>query len=102
MRFPKVSKEITELADTLAEHAHNVWARSRFDQGYLYGSRRCDDENSRTRLRHPLLLPWAFLPESAKMSNRTTTLEIVKVLQLIGYRCSLLFSAKTPLLLNRF
>ena len=80
-----VSKDISELAETLAEHAHDSWARSRLDQGYRYGPSRSDDAASPEGLRHPLLIPYAMLPDRSKVSNRSTTIEIVKTLQLIGY-----------------
>lgn len=72
--------EIIALAEKLAEHAHDVWARQRMDQGWTYGSERDD------RLkRHPCLIPYQELPESEKEYDRKTSMETLKLILSEGY-----------------
>lgn len=81
----RITPELVEFLEVLAEHAHNSWARSRLDEGYQYGEKRSDDPNSQNGLRHPLLIPYALLPDVNKETNRSTTIEIIKALQVLGF-----------------
>ena len=47
-----IGSDLAELAEKLAENAHENWARLRLQQGWSYGPRR-DDEAKK----HPNLVP---------------------------------------------
>lgn len=75
-----VNKDIIELAELLASNTHDVWARGRMDEGWVYGEK-LDRENKI----HPLLVPYDELSESEKDYDRRTSLETLKLLIKLGY-----------------
>lgn len=75
-----LDKEILELGELLARNAHDVWARERIKQGWVYGSARNDE-----RKEHPCLIPYEDLPESEKQYDRNTAMETLKVILSMGY-----------------
>ena len=75
--------EILQLAELLAENAHDVWARERLSQGWKYGPVRRDDTRE-----HPCLVPYAQLPESEKVYDRLAAMETLKVVCALGYSIS--------------
>lgn len=77
----RLSDEIFELTEHLAENAHEVWAQKRMAEGWRYGPRR--DEDKKT---HPSLVPYKDLPESEKEYDRSTAMETLKVMLAMGYR----------------
>jgi len=56
-----IGSDLAELAEKLAENAHENWARLRLQQGWSYGPRR-DDEAKK----HPNLVPYEALSEVDK------------------------------------
>ncbi|XP_032882821.1 ryanodine receptor 3 isoform X4 [Amblyraja radiata] len=66
------------LVDKLAENAHDVWAKDRIRQGWTYGIQQ-DIKNKR----NPRLVPYSFLDERTKKSNRDSLREAIRTL--IGY-----------------
>ncbi|XP_031717453.1 ryanodine receptor 3 isoform X4 [Anarrhichthys ocellatus] len=68
------------LVDKLAENAHNVWAKDRIKQGWTYGIQQ--DLKSR---RNPRLVPYAFLDERTKKSNRDSLREAIRTMVGYGY-----------------
>jgi hypothetical protein len=68
-----------ELLERLAEAAHNVFCAGKRRDGFTLGPR------DATKKTHPLLVPYAELPELYKESNRTTVLNIPKKLARAGY-----------------
>lgn len=77
----KLSKEILELQELLAEHTHDIWAQQRLDQGWKYGEKRDDD-----RKLHPCLVHYDELPEEEKDYDRNTALQTLKAILALGYR----------------
>ncbi|HEX8137972.1 MAG TPA: TRAFs-binding domain-containing protein [Pyrinomonadaceae bacterium] len=73
--------EIIELTEQLARNAHENWARKRLADGWRYGPRRDD-----ARKEHPGLVPYDELSEEEKQYDRTTALETLKAILLLGYR----------------
>ena len=69
------------LTERLAEHAHDVWARERMAQGWVYGPRRDDNRKA-----HPSLVPYSALPESEKDLDRRMALGTLKAILALGYR----------------
>lgn len=75
-----VDKEIAEISERLAENTHEVWAKGRVDEGWVYG-----ETLDRDKKVHPLLVPYSELPESEKDYDRRTSLETLKLLIKLGY-----------------
>ena len=75
-----VDKEIAEISERLAENTHEVWAKGRVDEGWVYG-----ETLDRYKKVPPLLVPYDELPESEKDYDRRTSLETLKLLIKLGY-----------------
>ena len=52
----ELSPGIRQLGEMLAANTHDVWAKSRMEQGWTYGPERDDDKK-----KHNCLVPYAFL-----------------------------------------
>ena len=76
-----LSESLRALAETLAENAHDQWARKRIAEGWTYGPKRDDKKKT-----HPDLVPYRELPESEKEYDRTTVTETLKAVVALGYR----------------
>lgn len=66
-------KELLPLSELIAENVHNVWMRTRMEQGWTYGPERNDDLKQ-----HPCLVPYNQLPEEEKIFDRNTSLETLR------------------------
>lgn len=69
----ELSEELLMLTERLAKNIHEVWAKSRMDQGWTYGSTRDD-----ARKKHPCLVPYEELSEEEKDYDRNTALGTLK------------------------
>lgn len=69
----ELSKDLLILTERLAKNIHEVWAKSRMDQGWTYGPTRDD-----ARKKHPCLIPYEELPEEEKDYDRNTALGTLK------------------------
>jgi len=76
-----LDKDLLALVETLARHAHDVWARQRLADGWHLGPARDDD-----RKEHPCLVPYEELPDSERTYDRNAVLETIKALLALGYR----------------
>jgi len=77
----KLTREILELTELLAENAHDNWAKQRMSEGWTYGPNRDD-----TAKKHPDLIPYKELPESEKGYDRKAAMETLKAIIALGYR----------------
>lgn len=77
----ELGPDLLALVELLAQNAHDRWALRRLDEGWRHGRSR-DDE----KLTHPLLVPYADLPESEKEYDRELSVETLKVILSLGYR----------------
>lgn len=75
-----LTTELLELCETLAAHAHDLWAQQRFLEGWQWGERRCDSTRE-----HPCLVPYEALPETEKDYDRIAALGTVRALLALGY-----------------
>ena len=73
--------ELLQLAETMARNVHEVWARTRIEQGWTYGLTRNDQLKQ-----HPCLVPYEELPESEKEYDRRTALETLRTLSALGWK----------------
>lgn len=69
--------------ERLAENAHDRWALRRLADGWRHGPAR--DDVART---HPLLIPYADLPEDEKDYDRDLAVETIRAVLSLGYRIS--------------
>jgi class 3 adenylate cyclase/tetratricopeptide (TPR) repeat protein len=76
----KLTPEILELTEQLARNGHDIWARQRLSDGWIYGPERNDH-----RKEHPSLVHYDELQDSEKEYDRQTALEAIKMLLALGY-----------------
>lgn len=76
----ELSPELLELAEKMAENVHDVWAKTRMEQGWTYGPER-DDINKK----HPCLVPYDQLSEEEKVYDRNTSIETLKFIMKAGF-----------------
>ena len=69
----ELSEDLLILTERLAKNIHEVWAKSRMDQGWTYGPTRDDAQK-----KHPCLIPYEELPEEEKDYDRNTALGTLK------------------------
>lgn len=74
-------EEILKLCEKLAENTHEVWAKGRADQGWVYGKER-NDEKKET----PCMVPYNELSEAEKDYDRNTAVETLKLIVKLGYK----------------
>ena len=80
----ELSEELLALTEQIAENTHDVWAKGRMEEGWVYGEVK-DSEKKTT----PLLIPYGDLPENEKMYDRNTVLETLKMIIKLGYKIEL-------------
>ena len=74
-------QHLSALVEQLAENNHDHWARQRIEAGWTYGPQRDD-----ARKTHPDLVPYEDLPEGEKEYDRTSVVETLKVILILGYQ----------------
>ncbi len=77
IEFPE---ELIDLIERLAENSHDIWARQRIKDGWVYGPERND-----TNKEHPDLVPYNELPEDEKKYDRDSAIETIKSVIALGY-----------------
>ena len=75
-----IEPELLELREAIAENAHEVWAKTRKDQGWAYGAERDD-----TKKLHPDMIPYNLLPESEKEYDRQMAINTIKLVKKLGW-----------------
>ena len=76
-----LTDDLMELAEQMAENVHDVWARTRMEQGWTYGPTRDD-----VARKHPCLVPYGELPEEEKVYDRSTSQETLRFIIGRGFR----------------
>ena len=76
----KLSEDLLELTEKIAENVHEVWSAGRISDGWTWGEARND-----TFLKTPCLVPYSDLPEREKDYDRMTTMETLKLIIKLGY-----------------
>lgn len=77
----KLPEGILELCEKLAKNTHEVWAKGRVEQGWVYGKER-NDEKKET----PCMVPYEELSENEKDYDRNTAIETLKLIVKLGYK----------------
>lgn len=76
----EVEEELIELREAIAENAHEVWAESRRNEGWTYGSVRDD-----AKKQNPDMLPYNLLPDSEKEYDRLMAMNTIKLVKKLGW-----------------
>ncbi len=77
----ELDSSLTELTEMIARNVHEVWAKSRIEDGWTYGGKRDDIHKT-----SPCIVPYDELPESEKEYDRNTAIETLKLVISLGYR----------------
>ena len=73
-------EDLTPLVEAMAKNVHEVWARNRMEEGWVYGPKRNDILKT-----HPCLVPYEDLPESEKEYDRATSIETLRFILKSGF-----------------
>jgi len=76
----QLEPELIELREAIAENAHEVWAKTRKNEGWTYGPERNDEKKL-----HPDMLPYHLLPESEKEYDRQMAISTIKLVKKLGW-----------------
>lgn len=76
----QIEPELMELREAIAENAHEVWAKTRKDEGWSYGPVRDDIQK-----KNPDMLPYNLLPESEKEYDRLMAMNTIKLVKKLGW-----------------
>ena len=76
-------EELNTLIEQMAKNVHEVWAKSRIDEGWVYGPERSDELKQ-----HPCLVPYEELPEIEKEYDRNTAIGTPKLVSKLGFKIS--------------
>ena len=76
-----LEEELQDLVEQMAKNVHEVWAKTRLDQGWTYGEERSD-----ALKHHPCLISYEELPESEKEYDRNTALSTLKLICKLGFK----------------
>ena len=74
-------EEVVALAEALAKNVHEVWAKTRIEQGWSYGCLRND-----LLKEHPCLVPYEELSEEERVLDRNTMLSSLKLVSKLGFK----------------
>lgn len=74
-------EELAPLAEELAKNVHEVWAKTRIEQGWIYGDTRDD-----LRKQHPCIVPYDELSEGEKEFDRNTSQETLRLIIKLGFK----------------
>lgn len=75
--------ELEGLVENMSKNVHEVWARTRMEQGWTYGKVRND-----ALKQHPCLVPYEDLPEEEKVYDRNSSVETIKLILKLGFKIS--------------
>ena len=77
----QLPEELNMLIEQMAKNVHEVWAKSRIEQGWTLGKERSD-----ALKQHPCLIPYEELPEVEKAYDRDTALGTLKLILKLGFK----------------
>ena len=75
----QLPKELEYLVEEMAKNVHEVWSKTRIEQGWTYGKKRDD-----VLKQHPCLVPYEELPEEEKVYDRNSSVETLKLIMKLG------------------
>ena len=75
-----VPEELMGLVEEMSRNVHEVWAKSRMEQGWSWGPQRDDELKT-----HPDLVPYDELTEEEKDYDRDTSMQTIKLILKLGF-----------------
>lgn len=81
--YVQLPEELCGVIEQIAKNVHEVWAKNRLEQGWVYGEVRNDELKQ-----HPCLIPYEELPEVEKAYDRDTAVGTLKVICKLGFKIS--------------
>lgn len=87
----ELDEQLLELTEAIAENAHEIWARKRYDEGWRYGEKRDDD-----KLQTPDMVPYSELSESEKYYDRDVALNTIRLVKKLGFNISRKYTRYCP------
>ena len=79
----QLPKEVEYLVEEMEKNVHEVWSKTRIEQGWTYGEKRDD-----VLKQHPCLVPYEELPEEEKVYDRNSSVETLKLIMKLGFKIS--------------
>ena len=79
----ELSEELKMLTEQISKNTHEIWAKTRIQDGWTYGNERNDILKT-----HPCLVPYENLSEEEKEYDRQTAMEAIKVIVKLGFDIS--------------
>lgn len=79
----EIPEELSGLLEAMAKNVHEVWAKNRIDEGWVFGP--CRNDELKT---HPCLIPYEELPEIEKDYDRATAMGTLKLIISMGFKIS--------------
>ena len=76
-------ESLMPLVEVMAKNVHEVWAKSRMDEGWTWGEQRNDELKQ-----HPCLIDYNDLPESEREYDRNTAVGTLKLIVSLGFEIS--------------
>ncbi|ETV98589.1 hypothetical protein H310_08710 [Aphanomyces invadans] len=75
-----LSGELQSLVELLAENSHDLWAKKRMEEGWVYGPKRNDATKE-----HDGLVPYVYLTAEEKDMDRNSAVQTVKCILRCGF-----------------
>ena len=75
--------DLESLVEDMAKNVHEIWAKSRMDQGWTYGEVRND-----LLKKHPCLIPYEELTEEERAYDRNTAIGTLNLILNAGFKIS--------------
>ncbi|KAH9111894.1 hypothetical protein AeMF1_013708 [Aphanomyces euteiches] len=76
----ELAPELNSLVELLAENTHDVWAKKRMEEGWVYGPKRNDAKKE-----HDGLVPYVYLTPDEKDMDRNTAMQTIKCILRCGF-----------------
>lgn len=77
----KLSEELKMLTEQISKNTHEIWAKTRIQDGWTYGNERNDILKT-----HPCLVPYENLSEEEKEYDRNTSIGTLKLILKLGFK----------------
>lgn len=79
----ELSEELKMLTEQISKNTHEIWAKTRIQDGWTYGNERNDILKT-----HPCLVPYENLSEEEKEYDRNTSIGTLKLILKLGFKIS--------------
>ena len=79
----ELSDDLKMLTEQMSKNTHEIWAKTRMQDGWTYG-----DERNDILKTHPCLVPYENLSEEEKEYDRNTSIGTLKLILKLGFKIS--------------